>query len=224
MLFQREFKGQKFFISVLGTKRPVHVMRSFDLEQDVRNKWWNIQSNDCVLDIGAGFGSYTLTALALGANVLAVEPNPDEMFNLLTSLNSNNDYGFIDRCRLVNSLVGEGPCIAEYFPGTHSVRDDSKEAQTIMCVTLDYLVDVYLKGIVDWIKIDVEGMEASVLKGAEKTLRTKKSKVIIELHEGILPGVCEQVFKAMSGFGYYCKDQITGGGANEHWVLWESSK
>ena len=41
---------------------------SFTLdERETRNQLWDIQSGDYVLDVGACYGSYTLTALACGA-------------------------------------------------------------------------------------------------------------------------------------------------------------
>ena len=40
---------------------------SFMDELRVREEWWHIKPGDVVLDIGADFGSYTLSALAQGA-------------------------------------------------------------------------------------------------------------------------------------------------------------
>lgn len=49
---------------------------TFEDESSVRDAFWNVEQNDCILDIGAGLGSYTLTALAMGAKqVFAWEPS-----------------------------------------------------------------------------------------------------------------------------------------------------
>ena len=48
-------------------------------------------------------------------------------------------------------------------------------------------------------KIDVEGFEMDVLKGAIKTIKTHHPKIILEVHTKALK---EQCIKFLSGFGY----------------------
>jgi hypothetical protein len=58
---------------------------------------------------------------------------------------------------------------------------------------------------VDWLKIDVEGHELHVLRGAEKILRTYKPLVIIELQAGnqkMAGHTTAEVVDFLGGCGY----------------------
>lgn len=65
-----QFKGKEFkFCCYDGPAADFHPSWwSHVDEAEVRERDWNIQKGDLVLDIGAAYGSYTLTALALGAS------------------------------------------------------------------------------------------------------------------------------------------------------------
>ena len=62
--------------------------------------------------------------------------------------------------------------------------EDKSDSIKVKTETLDRLVDNLKLKKVDWIKIDVEGAEYNVLKGAKQTISLNKEriKLIIELH------------------------------------------
>jgi hypothetical protein len=62
------FRGTTFKISCFENYDLHPSWYSFVDEEDVRENFWNIKSGDYVLDVGAAFGSYALTALAAGAS------------------------------------------------------------------------------------------------------------------------------------------------------------
>lgn|GEM_PF-5935895 len=59
----------------------------------------------------------------------------------------------------------------------------------------------------DLVKVDVEGAELRVLKGATRILKEGKAKFLIEVHGGLVDPEGEkrpdQVYKFMNSFGYY---------------------
>jgi len=66
--------------------------------------------------------------------------------------------------------------------GGFSMHPDHNHSDTTYPISLHTLDDVY-KGTPSVVKIDVEGHEMDVLKGADVTLRTYKPAIIIEIHD-----------------------------------------
>lgn len=175
---------------------PASELTFYD-EEEVRNRFWypNIKEGDVIFDIGAGFGSYMLPALAMGALfVLAFSPEHDYdqlIKNLeLNGWHCNNKKRL--RC-IVNKL---GLYSQDGFVDTLSQKFDkvrwSDEPTVIRVTTLDKLVADLRADFnsnchdctdrIDFIKLDVEGAELEVLKGGLATIRRYRPKLLIENH------------------------------------------
>lgn len=148
----------------------------YDDEAEIRDAYWRIEPGDTVIDIGARYGSYTIPALAMGASVLAIDPHA-EILGLLASTAMLN--GFDDLTTMCVALLDRKPYpieladeIGEIFP-----------AGNTQWTTLDDIAPER----VDWIKIDVEGVELAVLKGGMRALRERHPKLIIEDHTRVYP-------------------------------------
>ena len=143
-----------------------------------------IKPGDTVIDIGANIGYFTAVfAECVGKNgsVIAFEPLPPlaqliercKMFNTLPQI-TVYPYALSDRTE--NMLIKINPI----SPGvSHSV--DAATAQecerkipdtiaTVKAISLDAILKTSLQRL-DFIKIDVEGMEDLVFKGAEQHIR-----------------------------------------------------
>lgn len=140
--------------------------------------------NDVVIDIGAYVGMFSVKASdAVGKEgmVIAVEPCP-ENYNLLSknTLSCNN-------IKLVKVAImdkeGEGKLYYSNAAAANSlVLHRSGKYDTVSMITLDRLVkDMNLKHV-DFIKIDAEGVEMEVLKGATETLKNGTKLVIAAYH------------------------------------------
>jgi FkbM family methyltransferase len=149
----------------------------------------NLIDEDTVfIDVGAYQGLYTVYACKHAKKVLAVEPNPMALAYLKTNIALNNCHNTIVVPKAVSDKMGvvrlriPRPARRGLIPTTASIVWSFEEALEIDVETdtLDNIVDEAGLDTVDFVKIDVEGAEGLVVKGAEKTLRKAKA-ILIEI-------------------------------------------
>jgi FkbM family methyltransferase len=200
----------KIYVDTRDTSLAPHLLVSGDWEPWVTNAFRVMLarfSGGAVIDVGANFGWYTLLANRCGASaVIAVEPHPD-IFPLLQKSIVVNGYarrtvakqvacgalgpGVIEQRLLEYSPteLGGGKVRAETggTPAASSVppwffRPSATWAATVACVSLDDLVvPSLLPADRIIVKIDVEGGEVDVLRGAP-TLLAEKPVLFVEHH------------------------------------------
>ena len=132
------------------------------------------------VDVGANVGLYTVWALDTGADVLAIEPNRRSLEQLEENLALNGYQAEIARL-----AVGEAPgtltMTTELDQQNHLVlAGDNDGAASVATETVEVrtLDDVVGDRTVDGLKIDVEGAELLVLKGATRLLAERRIKLI----------------------------------------------
>jgi FkbM family methyltransferase len=137
-------------------------------------------------DVGANHGMHSLRLLAHGVRVVSFEPNPACHAFLLDCCKANGL-----RPELEPVAVGEAPGSAELVvPGDRTwlgrtvpeVQESWRKEVRIWRVP-QVSLDVYAgaRGVVpDLVKIDVEGGEIAVLRGARRLLSTARPIVIFE--------------------------------------------
>jgi FkbM family methyltransferase len=153
-----------------------------------------------IVDVGANRGQFTLYALARfpSAQIIAFEPLPEARENMSRLFEGENRVEVVPYAlgetegEVVMHLsaredsssllpVGEGQVSA--FPGTDEVGTTSVEVRTLDSV----LADRELKKPA-LLKVDVQGFELPVLRGAEQSLRFFDQILIeasfVELYEG----------------------------------------
>src|SRR5919107_1149702 len=165
------------------TIREDHIIEHFTPKQ-----------GDVVVDIGAHMGRYTIIGakrVGTKGKIVAIEANPSNFEMLNRNIKLNRLTNIIS---LNNAVYSKETKIKLYLPGEELgdtiyntiVSDRAKNEDKFVEVsanTLDYLLQ--LKGITDvnWVKIDVEGAEFEVLKGANKILSDSKDiALLIEVH------------------------------------------
>jgi FkbM family methyltransferase len=140
------------------------------------------------VDVGANKGDFTLLAAKMMGDrgrIIAFEPVPDNLHWLRKSI-ALNGYRSIEVVEIALSdsagraLIHLGP-----FSGWHSLLDtEGGTGETIEVET--QTLDAFLEergASADVIKIDVEGAELQVLKGAERTLAAGRPlTVFVECH------------------------------------------
>jgi FkbM family methyltransferase len=152
------------------------------------------KQGDIVVDIGAHMGRYTIiSSKRVGTNgkVIALEAHPGnfEMLNRNIKLNQLTNviplnyavYSKETKIKLYLPEEESGYTIYNtIMPNRAGTEDKFVE---VNANTLDFLLQ--LKGITDvnWVKIDVEGAEFEVLKGATNMLsKSKDIALLIEVH------------------------------------------
>ncbi len=156
-----------------------------------------------VFDVGANVGAYTvLFAGWTGAagRVFAFEPAPAALVGLRQHV-ALNDLG--DRVEIVPAAAAEATGTAKFqidgASGANALALDGVSAATIDVDTmsLDAFCDRrQLRP--DVVKIDVEGAELDVLKGARRLLSSAETQVFLELHPSLwaLRGVTPEAIRA----------------------------
>jgi FkbM family methyltransferase len=178
-------EGIDFSIYLLGAFEPL-TQRQFPRF---------IKNGDVVIDIGANVGAHTLALARLVGStgrVVAVEPTSYAAGKLAGNVALNVDLRDrieVRQCMLVSTvdevipdtLYSSWPLTSETadLHGEHKGRLMSTSGSEKS--TLDALVDELDLGKVDALKLDVDGNEHSVLKGAQNTLARFHPVIFMEL-------------------------------------------
>jgi len=198
------FKNKQFK-TIIGNAHPDYSNDTFEKEEhEFREKYWNIKENDVVFDIGSSYGSYALTASVMGAKVYAFEPEPNVFCDLLTNITINN---WQTRCYPFNfGLYSSETSVdmksyAPHWPA-FTISQDYKVK------TLDQIVNELQVNKIDWIKIDVEGVEEHVISGGSQTIAKFKPNMIIECHNFMNPNISNNVKNLLLSMADYEFEEI----------------
>jgi len=161
-----------------------------------------LRSNELFIDVGANVGSYTILASgAVGAKTICIEPVRNTYEKLLRNVRIN-DLSDIVRTELCAISDNNGELRFSTDRDTmNSVVDDSYQgvSELIPVRKLDDVLENYNPVMM---KIDVEGHELSLLRGATRTLVNPTLQVIF------LEGQNEDINGIMkrNGFQMACYD------------------
>lgn len=190
-----------------------------------------VGDGDLVFDVGAHVGDRSLAFAALGARVVAFEPQPMLAAWLRRSLGRN------PRIELVEQAVGAEAGMAELQisratptvsslnarwtraigarnPGFSRVRWDRQV--DVAVTTLDRLIEIH--GRPRFCKIDVEGHEAEVLAGLSQPVRA----LSVEFVAGALE-VARACVDRLEQLGDYRFDFVIGERREFQWREWRSA-
>lgn len=173
----------------------------------------HIKKGDIFIDAGAHFGYFSLMAYHLGCKVIAFEA-ATETFKILEHNCSGRSELQLHHAALSSRQL---PLTFYEFPGAYSEFNTTDispyqhqdwfqktryRSANIQALTLDDCFKTELAIIPDFIKMDVEGHEWEVLKGAESILIHHNPVVIMEYHTGKPEGVHVQAVRWMAQKGY----------------------
>jgi FkbM family methyltransferase len=167
----------------------LRALSYFDKEPETIKWIAGIPEGGILFDVGANIGLYTLWAgLTRGATVYAFEPESSNYATLNANLRANQ---LTERCRAfctgISDKIGFDTLrMLQITSGAsgHQVGTAHKAgvAQGIVTTTLDHLV--YEAGLPcpSHVKIDVDGIEPAIVRGASRLLSDERLKsVLIEL-------------------------------------------
>lgn len=205
-----------------GLLGPFTLVRPNGYEEDVCKilAHW-LRPGDVFVDVGANIGMLSLYAARIvgaGGRVISCEPNPYSALNLVELLRAN---GMLDRLTLLPLAIGGGPDIVPLSISTFAAptmgrssiihKDPGAVALNVATGRLDDWADK-LPGV-RLLKIDVEGAELGVLKGARRMLSQFRPTVCLEIH-GIYfdrpADLVTPVFEYFEGLEYGVWNLLTG--------------
>lgn len=202
---QLEFEGHPYAIAYLDPSPQHPSWFSFEDESTVRAAIWKIAPGDVVFDVGAAYGSYSLTALAAGAKrVFAwspMEASPPECELLEESLILND---WQDRCEIM--VTGAYDRTGWLNPGTQAFceTDPADKTGLIKVQTLDDWRKEHTIPAAQryWLKLDVEGAEVHVLSGARKLIAELRPNITVENHNFKRATLEQEVRDLVLSMGY----------------------
>lgn len=169
-------------------QRQFYFFGNYFLEEEQLSRWQReSRGANFILDVGANLGIYSFAALAAQPNAIvhAFEPTPEIAAKLeaaaelngvpnlhvhKAAVSNNNGYARLNRCRGDNGTNG-----GMNFISGDADEDDPSRVKT---VRLDDFCDEYGINRIDLLKVDVQGHEFEVFKGAERLLKEGRIALI----------------------------------------------
>ncbi len=191
-----------------------------------------VKPGDVVIDIGGNIGQTALqaaTKVTQKGKVISFEPYPDTYRKFKNNLSLNPT---ISNVELVDYGLGDKPGSFDMFQacntnsGANRISPNSgnmlEGEEMIKVITLDSFIDSNRLNKIDLIKLDVEGFEMKVLRGAEETISNYRPVLFIEVDDANLQAQgdsARDIFDYCKNFHYDVKDINTGEKITDHRAL-----
>lgn len=196
LYFPVNVNGRTFLMSA-STDLLLYRSETFNVKEPETNRWiQEIPLNSIFFDVGANVGVFTVLASAYCKKVFAFEPVSHNYAVLNKNIQKNNlgdvvsafclaisDKSGFDTMRLSSSLVGSA--LHSYGVSKDACHENFNPVfqQGAFAVSLDELVYNYNFECPNYLKIDVDGNEHLIIKGASKLLSDQRLKsILIELN------------------------------------------
>jgi FkbM family methyltransferase len=168
---------------------------------------------EAFFDIGANYGYWSRYVLTdarrrgiSNASVVAFEPLPDNYGLLVENMKRVPESDTSVHCEPMAVSEAAGTCfmnLSNEDPGSSF----ASETGTVPCrvTTIDAYVEEHHIQKVGLMKVDVEGYELHVLRGARKTIQRDRPQIICELIPAYLArsgATLDEVMREISGMGY----------------------
>lgn len=147
-----------------------------------------IREDSIILDIGANIGLHSLyfSELAHSGVVVSFEPSLLTFELLVRNLNGRSNVSPI------NVAISDVGGLLDFFQASdnaYSSLVDTKRksivnVSKVPCMKIDDVVDALKLHSVDFVKIDVEGLERNVLVGMEQVIATHNPVIFCEIYQG----------------------------------------
>ena len=157
-----------------------------------------------VLDVGANVGSHSVNFAKTAKQVFSFEPHPVTFNNLCANLLLHtclnvHPYNIALGSYNGDTQLGDFDLFKEHFSMGAYVGSGTLKIPI-------RTIDSFVYSPVDFIKIDTEGHEFEILKGASVTLQRESPIVFVEIHYNEF---IEPIIEYMSGLGYQGREFIS---------------
>ena len=180
----------------------------YDIYQLQTHKFFTPKEDDILFDIGSHIGAYTLknSKLIKKGKVFSFEPDTEAYRMLTKNIKLSNAKNIKPFKIAVSDKEGEKQLYATKFgTGGSSLFLTERErelnvSEKVKIISLDSFVKNNKINKIDIIKMDTEGAEILILKGAKKSLKKFKPKLIIEPHPNVYD--IEELKNTLKKLGY----------------------
>lgn len=150
-----------------------------------------------IFDVGANLGLFSLGVNAAfpTAKIYCYEPHPKAYESLVVNNKLIGDRLIVNNCAISDTKKNMlfhpgGPINNSRSSGAHLMNDshwrDENFGISVPVSTLDEQVEIHSMSRVDFIKIDVEGFELDVLKGAVEMIKQFSPLIFLEFNSWAL--------------------------------------
>lgn len=199
----------KFFLPNLELTHGEFIQNRIFLEQDYfeikhlsKIKKY-INNNAIILDVGANIGNHTVffAKECRASKIYAFEPT-QKTFQLLQKNIRINKLD--DVVVAMNVALGAKNSKVNMIVNGQDAGSNRVEENVNGNIAMSTIDDLRLEEPIDFMKIDVEGYEYEVLKGAERTIAKDRPHIFIEIFDINY----NKVHQLLSRFGYECIERI----------------
>jgi len=201
-------------------QRQFYFYGTYFLERDNLAAWArHCQDSTMIFDVGANVGIYSLTAAAAQAQakIYAFEPTPQLAAHLRETLVVNDIRQIeVQECAVGEScgsaLLNIWGVASEQNEGLNFVTQEAVASETvpIQTVTLDAFCRSHGITHIDLLKLDIQGNEASALRGAQGLLAAGQIRCLfLELNwDALHPETCpaSECLRLLADCGYHFQD------------------
>lgn len=190
-----KFEYNNHSIDIRGTSDSDHIFRAIcssktfyeiDLLEYIRRILFDVRGFGIAIDVGANIGNHSIFFRKfLVEHVISVEPNTDVLPTLRANL-TRNISGFSIYENGLGESSSQGRIVyPEASTDNIGMAKLSVGIGDVDIITLDEMMDDWrtknpTHAEIKLIKIDVEGMEVSVLRGAIETIKAFRPHLFIE--------------------------------------------
>jgi len=199
---------------VVSSEKEYWMRSQLSYEAEKTTMYWIeniIKKDDVIYDVGANVGAYSLLIgkkISSKGALYSFEPESANYFSLNRNIVTNNlsqkitaiCMGFdeifkIDKFYL-SSLIPGSATHSVGKPESEGVSFDPLHEQGIITMSIDEFVALAGVKFPNHLKIDVDGNEGLIVRGARKTLADERLKtLVIEISENVSQGQVEKMIK-----------------------------
>jgi len=188
--------------------RLSHIVYDVDIEETASKQAFLdlIDDGDIVIDVGANIGEYSLIAaqkVKEHGKVISIEPLKETAQTLTKHFQLNNFTNYEVITKVIGNETKKVNLYKQMAGGTMGFVDSTligrkfEKVDEVEMTTIDEILSTRNIENVKIMKIDIEGYEFELLKGAKNSLQNKKiENMMIEVHINYLKekGISEKQF------------------------------
>lgn len=171
-------------------KAPIYLhdnvrLNSCKKESDTVRWIEGFAKDDVVFDIGANVGAYSLIMAKYAGKVYAFEPSSFTFSTLIKNVHTNRGFNIVplniavSRCKKMGFFSYSSTELGSSLNSFGEGAEKEAYKQEMLSYSIDEFVEDFKIDAPNHIKLDVDGIEFEILKGAAKTISTDTFKSLM---------------------------------------------